>query len=233
MRKRTSRGLPTNTIWALLSTSPGAARLLLSQLNATGESADVQAVREMVRNMNEVDRIVRLKGYPSIVKERVGSTIDELAMNLEAQLDKRGFDKSVLALMTKIRNTYESFNLKLRPVFPLKDGWHFSWMNPWSDDPEQRGLIAWTCFSIIHDFAHAGYLSRVRECKICGEWFFAHYDSFRFRFCSDECREKHWRATPQGKAKRAAFMRKYREGLKRRKREELRWSNKNAAGKKK
>jgi hypothetical protein len=116
MSKRTSRRLPTNTIWPLLSTSPEAAHLLLNQLNATGESADVQAVREMVRNMNEVDRIVRLKGYPTIVEERFGTTADKLAMNLEAQLDKLGFDNSVLALMTKIRATYESFNLNCMDV---------------------------------------------------------------------------------------------------------------------
>jgi hypothetical protein len=230
--KQTTRGLQSSDIWPLLSVSPEAAHLLLNQLNATGEGPDVQAVREMVRNMNEVDRIVRSKGYLTVVNQRVGSTVDELAMNLEAQLDKHGFDKSVLELMTKIRATYEAFSLRLRPVFPMKHGWQFSWMNPWSGDPEQRGLVAWTFLSIIHDFAQAGYLNRVRECKICGKWFFAYRESPRFQFCSDECREKHWRTSPQGKEKRAAFMRNYRSGLKRRKRENLRWSNKHAAGRK-
>src|SRR4029077_13149746 len=133
------------------------------------------------------DRIVRSKGYPTIVTELHGGTINALTMNLETELDKRGFDKSVLAVMTKIRETYESFDCTLRPVFPLQRGWHFTWMHP--HESKQEGVV-WLFLSFIHDLAEEGRLSRVRECKICGEWFFAYCDSPRFQFCSDECREK-------------------------------------------
>jgi hypothetical protein len=210
-----SRRLRTHHASQLLSSGPTAVRFLLSQLNAAGDNEDVVRVRDMVRDMNEIDRIVRSKGFPVLNGAK-------LSFDLEAEWNSLGLDEAVQERMKRVRETYERFNLRLRPVCPLKHGWKFHMMNPWSGDPKKRALILWTFLSIIHDLAVDGQLRRVRECDCCHRWFFAYRTHSRFRFCKRACRVKHWRASPEGKAKRRAFMRKYRGGLKRRQQENLR-----------
>lgn len=57
-----------------------------------------------------------------------------------------------------------------------------------------------------------GLLDRIRQCRCCGRWLFAKFE--RQWFCSDGCREKAYRASPEGKKKRREFMRRYRANLK-------------------
>jgi hypothetical protein len=69
-------------------------------------------------------------------------------------------------------------------------------------------------FTAMLKLSQAGLLARVRRCESCRKWLFA--DSTRQRFHTDGCREKGHRAdrkTPEGRAKRAEYMREYRKNL--------------------
>jgi hypothetical protein len=69
-----------------------------------------------------------------------------------------------------------------------------------------------TAFIAMLKLSEAGLLGRVRRCESCRKWLFAR--STRQRFHADGCREKGHRAdrkTPEGRAKRAEYMRDYRK----------------------
>lgn len=50
-------------------------------------------------------------------------------------------------------------------------------------------------------------VQRIRECR-CGTWFFGKRENHMF--CSDSCRDKEFRSTPEGKKKRRLYMKRYR-----------------------
>lgn len=177
---------------------------LLSWLNTTEEVANTLVVRAIVRNMNEIDRIMGLKGYLTTPIKRFHSTTEER--------EYRRLTKSVAVLMTKICLLFERFPFRLQPKYPTTREWRFGLIN--TEKGENAYAPEFQCLLSIRDLAQQGRLTRVRECDICGQWFFAYCDSPNFRFCSDGCREKHWRRTPEGKHKRALFARKYRRKVK-------------------
>jgi hypothetical protein len=210
------RGLRPYNIWPLVSSGKSAVGLLIRQLNASGRKRGVQEPRELVRNVNEVDRLIREKGYPNT---RSTANLFDRPGNLKAGLGKRGFDAGTLRLLSEIQRGFSSFKLTLWPLVPEKRGWKFYCQNPWAGTPGNRRALSWVFLAVICDLAVAGRLRRVRECDSCRRWFFGCKDEQRF--CSDTCREKWWRATPAGKAKRAEYMRGYRGRLRRRDREIL------------
>lgn len=63
------------------------------------------------------------------------------------------------------------------------------------------------------DVDGAGLMSRVRECPQCSNWFFA--KNSKRKFCSPNCQVKHWQKTVEGRAGKAAYMRRYRATQKR------------------
>jgi hypothetical protein len=61
---------------------------------------------------------------------------------------------------------------------------------------------------MILDFARAGYLNRLRRCLHCRKWLYA---KFRHQdFCSTKCQQKHYAISPEWRAKRRDYMRRYR-----------------------
>lgn len=94
-----------------------------------------------------------------------------------------------------------------------------------SPRPPSRAFIEGSALAL--DAVVKGYIRLVRQCPVCGTWFVAVKRPQKFCVSrSRRCREKAFRASPKGKAKRAEFMRNYRAGLKRRDSENLRVSTK-------
>jgi hypothetical protein len=67
--------------------------------------------------------------------------------------------------------------------------------------------------ALVLDAIINGYIGLVRRCPSCSAWFVVGRPWQQF--CPGACREKHFRKSPEGKAMRAKYMRKYRAGLKR------------------
>ena len=59
--------------------------------------------------------------------------------------------------------------------------------------------------------AQRGLLNRIKQCKTCSRPMYAKHSNYRF--CSSKCRENFFTQTDEHRAKKAAQMRRYREGL--------------------
>jgi hypothetical protein len=79
--------------------------------------------------------------------------------------------------------------------------------------PSPRYSRAQLIAESLDNLGKLGLLDRIRQCRCCGRWLFAKFE--RQWFCSGGCREKAYRASPEGKKKRREFMQRYRANLKR------------------
>jgi DNA-binding phage protein len=86
---------------------------------------------------------------------------------------------------------------------PTKAGW----------EENIRTKVKYMYSALVVFAARRGLLRHIRECTQCGRWFAARRRDQHF--CSAKCREKAFRKNPQGRSKRAAYMRGYRARLKR------------------
>jgi hypothetical protein len=213
MEVNMKRGLRRSTVWPLLSFGSGAITDLIKQLNArTGREGE--ALRELVRDFNQIDDMGRARGFPQV------SYVREVFPHSEPHL---GFDGPFMKRMKKIQAAYKSYRFVPWPAYPQKDGWKFHFIQPWST-VSNKSMVGWIFLAVIHDLAVAGQLRRVRECNYCRRWFFGRKDDQKF--CPvGNCREKHWRTSAAGRAKRAAYMRRYRQGLGRMNRNALKAAN--------
>jgi hypothetical protein len=100
-------------------------------------------------------------------------------------------------------------------VWPSKDGkWRVFWQIQ-SRAPKRYHVIDGVleiddgvALQMILDFAKVGYLNRLRRCTCCNNWLYA---KFRHQdFCSTKCQQKHYAISPEWKAKRRDYMRRYR-----------------------
>lgn len=82
-------------------------------------------------------------------------------------------------------------------------------------DEESEHLYAWG------NLLNSGNVVRLRICPNCAKFWYCSGRLDR-RACSDACKVGLWQKTPQGRAKKAGYMRRYRNGLKERgKKQEL------------
>jgi hypothetical protein len=211
MHRRRSRGLRSDHVGPLISFHPSVARHLVRALNAGG--ADAQALREVVRKLNEVDRRIREKRYPGSESKM---RLFDKPENLEIELRNRGFDDATRKLLNEIQREFGEFKLTMWPAYPQKSGWKFLWMIP-GIAPDSPKVVYWMNKALVHDLAAAGLLRSVRECDFCQDWYFARKKDHRF--CKRYCRERHHRSSEEGKAKRAEYMRNRRKREKNRKSE--------------
>jgi hypothetical protein len=73
----------------------------------------------------------------------------------------------------------------------------------WTNDELSAVIVASAAL------VQARALHLVRPCHNCRRFFFARRADAEF--CSNNCRVTHWKHTPEGRAKHAAYMRKYRQ----------------------
>jgi hypothetical protein len=59
------------------------------------------------------------------------------------------------------------------------------------------------------DLANTGLIHRLRRCRQCSSWFYAKIK--KHFHCSNACRDRHFRTTPEGKEKRRRYMQTYRK----------------------
>jgi hypothetical protein len=185
--------------------------LLLADLNEEDENSAL--VRGRVRNMNEVDRAIERNGGTKALNPY--GTMLRPDRKQRKELLKRGFDNSFIKRMAAIQD--ECYKVDMRAMYPVEGRWRLVWGFPRPDTIPAglSGFVPSVSLAIIHDLAAKGLLRRVRECATCGRWFYAYQPGPRYKFCDDACRDKNYRHTPQGRARRAEYMRKYRRRLER------------------
>jgi hypothetical protein len=206
MNKKRIRRLRPRTVFPLMPGDPEGIKLLLLDLNDEDENSKV--IRERVRNMNEVDRAIERN--PRAKFSNLHYSMVRPDRKQRKELIENGFDNSFIERMGAIQS--ECYKVDMRAMYPIEGRWQLSWGFPL---PETRTsgvnrFVLSASLAIIHDLAAKGLLRRVRECSTCGRWFYAYRPGRRYRFCSVACRDKNSRQTPQGRARRAKYMRDYR-----------------------
>jgi hypothetical protein len=189
------------------------AQNLVDRLNGEERDPDpeFEQIRELVRNLNALDGLVRQKGFPRTTQDLLDLGVDDVQMR--KALQRQGFDRRAIPLVKKVRSAFASFKLAVRPVFPLENGWKFFLVHPGARSHNPKSFLNMD-LGWVHELAANGRLRMVRECTDCKKWYLARREDQRF--CSSNCRERDYRVSDRGKAKRAAFMRGYRDRLKRR-----------------
>jgi len=188
------------------------AESLVRALNGGRGDRKVEGVRQLVRDINECDRLLAGRGYPRATRR------DELP---ELRIGECG--EQVEALMERIDEAYKKLLCQPKLLCPTKSGWIGEWEYR---TPNGRTVTGPTqiWLAAVYGLAVGGLLGQVRECKACKRWLFARRKDQRF--CSGGCREKDYRSSQEGRAKRTAYMRRYRNGLRRRDEENLRVARK-------
>jgi hypothetical protein len=207
-QKRMGRLRP-RTPFPLVSGDPAGIEMLLKNMNDEDAMSDV--IRERVTNMNEIDRVIeRNGGRKAINLYHIQFPPDRIRRR---ELLKHGFDDSFIKRITALQG--ECHKIDMRAMYPINGFWQLYWGFP-MPEAGMRGInriVLSKNFAVIYDLAVKGRLRRIRECSTCGRWFYAYRPGERYRFCSDACKDKNWRQTPQGRARRAKYMRDYRRRL--------------------
>jgi len=139
-----------------------------------------------------------------------------LAMIIELiqQLDRSGF--SLKGLMTV--QDWDRYRVKgLRQLNTLLNRYRMApglvcetdgtWELGWLDCDAKTDSERWEAKTAlwIAGLASSGLLTRVRHCRNCSKWFYAHTE--HQSHCSESCRKKFSASSPIFKAKRARYMR--------------------------
>jgi hypothetical protein len=159
-------------------------------LNYYREKPEYQYFDQLIRDMNEVDRLAAKAGYP--------------------EWPYKGFlSKKTAPYFERINPFFKRYPLAYALGAPTKSGWSES----------VEGKARDIHFAFILRAAKRGLLKLLDQCNFCKRWFVPRREDQKY--CSNSCREKAFRGSDEGKAKRAAYMKRYREGLRRRDRESL------------
>jgi hypothetical protein len=186
-----------------------AASWLVRRLNADERESylDQSQLAELIGNINALDELAERAGYPHGDRNEIVGALGSKARELQRCIDR------------------QMDGVRLSPVFigPTKRGWIRLWRTTenysGNANPLRRAVFDGAVLAIL-DLAERGKLRNVRRCEECRQWYFAR--KRRQRFCKDKCRLADHRASPAGKAKWAAYMRRYRTSESQRKHEQIR-----------
>jgi hypothetical protein len=78
-----------------------------------------------------------------------------------------------------------------------------SWILKWSGDRDADAALSYE----VARLAGSGLLQRVRKCPGCTKWFYARY--LHQKFCTGDCKHRHYNVSDAGKAQRRKYMREY------------------------
>lgn len=167
-------------------------------LNEQGGSPELEGIEQLVRDINEIDRLAAEAGYPNV--PFTGT-----------------LGRKTAPLFQRINPYFQKCQMVYTLGVPTRLGWREAVETKVESIPNAFILRA----------AVRGILKLLDECNFCKRWFVPRREDQKY--CSNKCREKAFRGSDEGKAKRAAYMKRYREGLRRRDRESLRVGRKRKA----
>jgi hypothetical protein len=172
-------------------------------LNKERGSRGMDQIEELIININELGQIAKGVKYPR----------DALKEADEGRLGPRASE-----LIESINFFFDAHEYHATLGNPTSDGWGLGFV--FRIAPKKEEGSSQFFGAIVLAAAYQGYLALLRSCRTCGLWFAAKRTVHRF--CSGACREKTFRASAEGRVKRAAYMRGYRQRLKKRDVENLR-----------
>ncbi len=192
---------------AILPSSASSARSLVYSLNQNSTTWDIRRVHQvtqLIEDIHEADRIAARTSYSIDAKPKM--LPGERRYRLKELLDR------IEIVGSKARVSVHLF-------YPSKNGWHSGWKYWGPGNRRVRDIQLLFDIQRVCDLASAGLIRRVRRCQLCSLWYVARRN--HQEFCTARCRERSFRSSKQGRTARAAYMRRYRAGLRRRDRENL------------
>jgi hypothetical protein len=174
-------------------------------LNKERGGPGMDQIEGLISNINELEQIAKGAQYPR-------ETLKEAD---EGKLGPRASE-----LVESINFFFDAHQYNATLGNPTPEGWGQGFV--FKIAPKRKEGCSQFFGAIILAAAHQGYLGLLRPCRACGLWFAAKRTVHRF--CSGGCREKTFRGSTEGRSKRAAYMRGYRQRLRRRDAENLRIS---------
>jgi len=184
------------------------AKQVAAELNRGRGMPGFRQTEQLVRDLNEIDQIARNVEYPSSIEAVYTGQLGEMAKRLRLRVDR----------------FLGAVDFKVLLGMPSQYGWSAPYELSFKKRVNKSRRHIYTPVGFILDAAFSGHLRSVAQCNICQTWFVMRKKDHRS--CSNSCREKDFRSSDNGRAKRASYMRRYRAGLRRRDRENLRISRK-------
>jgi hypothetical protein len=169
------------------------AEVLVGKLNALPKQGTSEVVM-LVRNMIYLEALARRCHYPKQISVRIYDG---------------EFGQDAIKALNYVQHFFVKRNYSPILEEPRAGGWEELYRVPakYRDSIINFDDLHWLPLAILKA-ATGGQLSRIRECRYCQKWFLS--KRARQAYCSPGCRQRAFRATPQGRKKRAAYMRAYR-----------------------
>jgi hypothetical protein len=187
--------------------------------NAQNREAD-RAVLDLLEQMLALDKMERPLWGETQEEREVATMVTRMGRTVPNPRLKRIAPEKYRQELAITEKTYQ-INWKLSRYRFLPRAWSTGqrpWIVNWevlpntSRKPKLRdGLFQLNdgmALRMILDFARAGCLNRLRRCLRCLSWLYAKYR--HQNFCSTKCQQKHYAISPEWKAKRRDYMRRYR-----------------------
>jgi hypothetical protein len=182
----------------LFGATPVAALSLVDGLNEMEDRAKTERLGQLISDLIDLDRMAKQPEYLDEKGRLLGSKPRALWEKLISQLGHVAWTPC---------------------LFPPTDrrGLSYLWAPQASTDVDTSQYTG-----MIFNLAAQGLLAKVRRCRHCKKWLLASRGIHRF--CSVNCRVAYYRQTTTGRTRNREYMRRYRAGLKRRDRENLKVS---------
>lgn len=168
---------------------------LVRLLKSRAKDPVADSIRALFENMNEVENAARRLDL---------DTVDSAF--LVQGLRMQGFTASEAKKVQGIGLAFSRAKFSIYPYFRPESGWKFLLVPPVPEVSEADELA--TRFAAIYMLGDVEKLWRVRKCLWCGRWFLAKKKTHHT--CKPACRLKKYLKSPGGRAKRAGYMRKFR-----------------------
>jgi hypothetical protein len=190
-----------------------AARDLVQFLNSSRNEHGFERVEKIVEQITEADEKART--VRAMYEEKNREKNSDWA-------DVERLEREVQQSVSEIRRFYRQMKVSVSPLMPEEGGWH-----PHLSLPRNSELATSVGALLVLQATLGGYIHLIRRCTVCKTWFIS-TRSWNV-YCPGGCRERNAnekRKTPQGRAERREYRRKYRAIQKRRDAENLRASAK-------
>jgi hypothetical protein len=173
---------------------------LVRLLNSRAKDSVDDVVRALFENMNEVENAAR-----RLDRDTVDSAFQIRGLRMQ------GFTVSEARKIQKIGVAFRRAKFTIYPYFRPESGWKFLLVPPVPEASEADALA--TQFASIYMLGDEDQLWRVRKCLWCGRWFVA--KKKKHQCCKPACRLERYLKSPEGRSKRAGYMRRHRVNKKR------------------
>jgi hypothetical protein len=165
-------------------------------LNRNGRTKEGYAVVKLIKNIRDLTPDIPTSLFRALVHEDSSHGQYVAGLNrVNQRLVKYAMWPMIVRRSTEVRKWGKNRPAEARTKF------HWRWSHGYNQDTPTVHCIA--------RLGEQGLFFRLRQCPLCGKWYYARFD--HQLYCSNRCREKRFKSTPEWRALRREYMRKRRK----------------------